>query len=204
LRILLVDDHLLIQQAIAHMLSAQPGIDVVGGARSVQDALVQARLHKPDCILMDFSLPDGTGLEAAQAIRAEFPDVKIIFLTMHEDEDKIFDAIRQGAQGYLPKHITAHQLVEYLRALELGEYAIPPQYTRRIIHEFAHSPLNRTGSQADAANLTPRELQVLEELKRGATNREIAARLVISEQTVKNHVSQILKKQHIKSRHEID
>lgn len=79
------------------MLSAQPGIDVVGGARSVQDALVQARLHKPDCILMDFSLPDGTGLEAAQAIRAEFPDVKIIFLTMHEDEDKIFDAIRQGA-----------------------------------------------------------------------------------------------------------
>jgi DNA-binding NarL/FixJ family response regulator len=186
------------------MLSAQPDIDVVGGARSVQEALVLARQHKPDCILMDFSLPDGTGLEAAHAIRAELPDIKIVFLTMHEDEEKIFDAIRQGAQGYLPKHITANQLVEYLRALQQGEYAISPQYTKRIIDKFAHSPMPKTTSQTDGTILTPRELQILHELKTGATNREIAARLVISEQTVKNHVSQILKKQNIKSRHEID
>lgn len=204
MRILLVEDHLLIQQALAHMLGSQPDITVVGGARSVQDAVTLARQHKPDCILMDFSLPDGTGLDAAQAILAEQPGIKIIFLTIHEDEDKIFDAIRHGAQGYLPKHITSAQLVEYLRALKRGEYAIEPQYTKRIIDAFVHSNPSKAASQADNSNLTARERQILQELKTGATNREIADRLVISEQTVKNHVSQILKKLNVKSRHEID
>jgi DNA-binding NarL/FixJ family response regulator len=204
LRILLVEDHLLIQQSLALLLSAEPDITVVGGARSVQEAVTQAGKLNPDCILMDFSLPDGTGLEAARAILAEQPHIHIVFLTIHEDEEKIFDAIRQGARGYLPKHITSAQLLEYLRSLQQGEYAIGPQHTRRIIDEFAHSHLRKAESQADTSNLTRRERQVLEELKTGATNREIAARLVISEQTVKNHVSRILKKRNIKSRHEID
>lgn len=199
MRILLVEDYLLIQQAMAHLLSAQPDITVVGGASSVQEAVAQARQHKPDCILMDFSLPDGTGLDAAQAILAEQPNIKIVFLSIHEDEEKIFDALRHGAHGYLPKHINSTKLLEYLRGLEQGEYAIEPQHTRRIIDEFAHSALPKT----DISNLTRREVQVLQELKTGATNREIAARLMISEQTVKNHVSQILKKRNISSRHEI-
>jgi two-component system nitrate/nitrite response regulator NarL len=203
MRILLVEDHLLFQQSLAHLLGSQPDITVVGGARSVQEAVTLARQHNPDCVLMDFSLPDGTGLDAAQAILAEHPKVKIVFLTIHEDEDKIFDAIRQGAQGYLPKHISSTQLLEYLRALEHGEYAIEPQYTKRIIAEFKNSPKPKAAVQTDTSNLTPRELQVLQVLKTGASNREIAARLVISEQTVKNHVSQILKKQNIKSRHEL-
>jgi two-component system, NarL family, nitrate/nitrite response regulator NarL len=203
MRILLVEDHLLIQQAMAHLLSAQPDITVVGGARTVQEAVSQSRRHNPDCILMDFSLPDGTGLEAAQAILAEQPHIKIVFLTIHEDEDKIFDAIRHGAQGYLPKHINSAQLLEYLRALKQGDYAIQPQYLKRIIDKFAHSPSPKAAPQEDASDLTPRELEVLQELKTGASNREIAARLVISEQTVKNHVSRILKKRNIKSRHEI-
>lgn len=204
MRILLVEDHLLIQQALAHMLSSQPDITVVGGARSVQDAVTLARQLNPDCILMDFSLPDGTGLDAAQAILAEQPNIKIVFLTIHEDEEMIFDAIRHGAQGYLPKHITSDQLVEYLWALKRGEYAIEPKYTKRIIDAFVHSNSSKKASQADTSTLTQRELQVLQMLKTGATNREIAARLVISEQTVKNHVSRILKKRNIKSRHEID
>ena len=152
---------------------------------------------------MDFSLPDGTGLEVAQAILAEQPNIKIVFLSIHEDEEKIFEAIRQGAWGYLPKRVSSAQLLEYLRALKWGEYAIEPEYTRRIINEFAHSPSPPAASEADTSGLTPRELQILQELKTGATNREIAARLVISEQTVKNHVSRILKKQNIKSRYEI-
>jgi DNA-binding NarL/FixJ family response regulator len=204
MRILLVEDHLLIQQGLALLLSSQPDITVVGGARSVQEALAQSRKHNPDCILMDFSLPDGTGLDAARAILAEQPNIKIVFLTIHEDEDKVFEAIRHGAQGYLPKHITSAQLVEYLRALQRGEYAIDPRFTKRIIAEFAHSPKPQAETQAETSDLTPRELQVLRELKTGATNREIAVRLVISEQTVKNHVSQILKKRNIKSRHELE
>lgn len=199
MRILLVEDHLLIQQAFAHLLSSQPDITVVGGARSVQEAVAQAHQHHPDCILMDFLLPDGTGLQAAQTILAEQPDIKIVFLTIHEDEEKIFDALRQGAYGYLPKHITSGKLLEYLRGVERGEYAFEPRHTRRIIDEFAHSRLPKTNT----SNLTRREVQVLQELQTGATNREIAARLTISVQTVKNHVSQILKKQNINSRHEI-
>lgn len=140
MRILLVEDHLLIQQSLAHLLSSQPGIIVVGGARSVGEAVTQARQHNPDCVLMDFSLPDGTGLQAARAILAQQPTTKIVFLTVHEDEEKLFDAIQQGAQGYLPKHISSARLLEYLRALKQGEYAIEPKFTKRIIDEFAKSP----------------------------------------------------------------
>jgi DNA-binding NarL/FixJ family response regulator len=129
MRILLVEDHLLIQQAIAHLLNAQRDISVVGGARSVQEAVTQARQLNPDCILMDFSLPDGTGLEAAQAILSAQPNIKIVFLTIHEDEEKKFDAIRQGAQGYLTKHITSAQLLKYLRALQRRE---TPAYPNRM------------------------------------------------------------------------
>jgi DNA-binding NarL/FixJ family response regulator len=153
---------------------------------------------------MDFSLPDGTGLDATQAILAEQPDIKIVFLTIHEEEERLFDAIRQGAQGYLPKHITSAQLLEYLRALQQGEYAIEPRYTKRIIDEFARSLAPDAASEADTSDLTLRELQVLQELRTGATNREIAARLTISEQTVKNHVSHILKKRNIRSRRELE
>jgi DNA-binding NarL/FixJ family response regulator len=205
MRVLLVEDHLLIQQALAHLLNSQPDITVVGGARSVQEAVTLARQHCPDCILMDFSLPDGTGLDATRAILAEQPDMKIVFLTIHEEEEKIFDAIRQGARGFLPKHVTSTQLVEYLRALKQGDYAMDPKNIRRIIEQFAHSPLppRPPAASLDADTLTPRELEILQELKTGATNRDIAERLVISEQTVKNHVSRILKKRNLKSRYEL-
>lgn len=140
MRILLVEDHLLIQQSLAYLLSSQPGIIVVGGARSVREAVTQSRQHNPDCILMDFSLPDGTGVEAARTILEQQPTIKIVFLTVHEDEEKLFEAIQQGAQGYLPKHISSAQLLEYLQALKQGEYAIEPKFTKRIIDEFAKSP----------------------------------------------------------------
>lgn len=136
MRMLLVDYHLLIQQAIGHLLNSQPDITVVGGARTVREAVTQARKHKPDCILMDFSLPDGTGLEAAQAILAEQPNIKIVFLTVHEDEQQLFEAIWHGARGYLSKHISSTELLEHLRGLAQREYAIEHQYTRHIISEY--------------------------------------------------------------------
>jgi DNA-binding NarL/FixJ family response regulator len=203
MRILLVEDHILFQESLGRLLDAQPDVTVVGGATSVLEAVVKAREFKPDVILMDFTLPDGTGVGAAQTILAEQPTIKIIFLTIHEDDEKIFDAIRHGAVGYLPKNVTSTRLLAYLRGLERGEVAIQPEFTARILKEFAHMPKREEVTAEATAKLTPRQREILRELKTGATNRQIAARLVISEQTVKNHVSRILKKLSLKSRHEL-
>ncbi|HSL46884.1 MAG TPA: response regulator transcription factor [Anaerolineales bacterium] len=203
MRIMIVEDHVLFQESLGRLLDSQSNMSVVAGATSVEDALLKARKFKPDVILMDFTLPDGTGVDATQAILAEQPTIKIVFLTIHEEDQMIFDAIRHGAVGYLPKNVTSSHLLSYLRGLERGEVAITPATTARLLKEFAHlSP--REDVSADAASrLTARQREILRELKTGATNRQIAARLVISEQTVKNHVSRVLKKLNIKSRHEL-
>jgi DNA-binding NarL/FixJ family response regulator len=203
MRILLVEDHLLFQESLGRLLDAQPDLSVVGGATTVMDAIVKARTLKPDVILMDFTLPDGTGVDATKTILGEQPNIKIIFLTIHEDDEKIFDAIRHGAVGYLPKNVTSSRLLTYLRGLEHGEVAIQPEVTARILKEFAHMPAREDTNGESTARLTPRQREILRELKTGATNRQIAARLVISEQTVKNHVSRVLKKLNLKSRHEL-
>ena len=203
MRILLVEDHLLFQESLGRTLDVQADMTVVGGAGSVQEAVEKARQFKPDVILMDFTLPDGTGVDAARAILAEKPNTKIVFLTIHEDDEKIFEAIRHGAHGFLLKNVTSSQLLDYLRNLERGELAINPEITKRIIKEFAQmSPREDLAAEA-VSKLTPRQREILKELKTGATNRQIATRLVISEQTVKNHVSRVLKKLNIKSRHEL-
>jgi DNA-binding NarL/FixJ family response regulator len=203
MRILLVEDHLLFQESLGRLLDAQPDMSIVGGATTIVEAITKARALKPDVILMDFTLPDGTGVEATQTILGEQPAVKIIFLTIHEDDEKIFDAIRHGAVGYLPKSVTSSRLLTYLRGLEHGEVAIQPEFTARILKEFANLPARADTNGEAAARLTPRQREILRELKTGATNRQIAARLVISEQTVKNHVSRVLKKLNLKSRHEL-
>ena len=203
MRILLVEDHILFQESLGRLLDTQPDLSVVGGATTVMDAIVKARALKPDVILMDFTLPDGTGVEATKSIVAEQPGIKIIFLTIHEDDERIFDAIRHGAVGYLPKNVTSSRLLAYLRGLEHGEVAIQPEYTARILKEFAHMPAREDTNGESTARLTPRQREILRELKTGATNRQIAARLVISEQTVKNHVSRVLKKLNVKCRHEL-
>jgi DNA-binding NarL/FixJ family response regulator len=203
MRILLVEDHLLFQESLGRLLDAQRDLSVVGGATSVLEAVAKANQLRPDVILMDFTLPDGTGVEATQAILAKHPAIKIIFLTIHEEDEKIFDAIRHGAVGYLPKNVTSSRLLAYLRGLERGEVAIQPEFTARILKEFANLPPREDIAGEATARLTARQRDILRELKTGATNREIAARLVISEQTVKNHVSRVLKKLNIKSRHEL-
>src|SRR5919108_1344281 len=140
MRILLVEDHILFQESLGRLLDSQSDMTVVGGATSVQEAVAKARQLKPDVILMDFTLPDGTGVDATEAILADVPSTKIIFLTIHEEDEKVFDAIRHGAVGYLPKNVTSSRLVGYLRGLERGEVAIQPEVTARILHEFAKLP----------------------------------------------------------------
>ncbi|MBK8988310.1 MAG: response regulator transcription factor [Chloroflexi bacterium] len=202
MRVLVVDDHILFQEGIASLLNKQPDLTVVGGAGSVKEAITKSLCLQPDVVLMDFSLPDGTGLEATQAILAQRPSTKIVFLTIHEDDERLFQAIRCGARGYLLKNTPVDQLLAYLRGLGNDEVALSPASISRILEEFAQSPVHEASEPEIAAQLTARQIEVLRELRRGATNREIANNLFISEQTVKNHISHILSTLKLNSRYE--
>jgi DNA-binding NarL/FixJ family response regulator len=203
MRILVVDDHILFQAGIASLLNKQPDLTVVGGATSVKEAVAKACLLQPDVVLMDFTLSDGTGLEATKAILAERPSTKIVFLTMHEEDERLIQAMRYGAKGYLLKNTPVAQLLAYLRGLEHGEAALPLAFVSRILEEFAQQTPAYNGPEPEIlGQLTSRQLDVLRQLKSGASNKQIATNLVISEQTVKNHISHILTVLNLHSRHE--
>jgi DNA-binding NarL/FixJ family response regulator len=201
MRILLVDDHVLFREGLVSLLNGQPDFRVVGQAGSVVEAKTMARQLCPDLILMDFGLPDGTGLDATQAILAEQPEIKIVFLTVHEEDDRLFAAIRSGAKGYLLKNVPVTKLLTFLRGTEQGEAAISAAMASRILAEFSRLESPRRDRLA-TGELTLRELEVLRELASGASNREIADRLVIAENTVKNHVRNVLAKLNLRNRRE--
>jgi DNA-binding NarL/FixJ family response regulator len=205
IRILLVDDHILFRQGLVSLLDAQPDISVVGEAGSAREAISKAEALEPDLVLMDFGLPDGNGLDATRVILADRPETDIVFLTVHEEDDRLFAALRSGAKGYLLKNVPIAKLLEFLRGVERGEAALSPDMTSRVVDEFARlEPLSETPtpSQSGPDELTTRELEVLKELVTGATNRQIADDLVISENTVKNHIRSILTKLGVKNRRE--
>lgn len=199
MRVLLVDDHVLFREALVSLLEAQPDLKVVGQADSMRDAIVLTRNVLPDLVLMNIVLPDGTGAEAIRAILAERPETKIVVLTLSEEDDQLFEAIRAGAIGYLSKHVCVAVLFKTLQGVMRGEAGISGITARRILDEFAR--LSPTRSD-EGALLTSREVEVLRELANGASNQAIAERLVISENTVKNHVRNILLKLHFHSRRE--
>ncbi len=202
-KILLVDDHVLFREGLAGLLNAQPDFDVVGQASSVRQAITMVRDLQPDLVLMDFGLPDGTGLDATQVILAEWTETDIVFLTVHEEDDRLFAAIRSGAKGYLLKNVPIAKLLAFLRGIEYGEAAITGEMTSRILDEFARIKPSHESDQVEPGELTLRELEVLQEVATGATNREIANRLTIAENTVKNHVRNILAKLELKNRREV-
>jgi len=198
--VLLVDDHALFSEGLASLLASQPDFTVIGKAGSVQEAIAMARDLRPDLVLMDFTLPDGTGLEATSTILSERPETQIVFLTIHEEDDRLFSAIRSGAKGYLLKNVPVVTLLAYLRRLEQGEAAISGTMTSHILNELARTEPAHGPVSDDLSALTTRELDVLRELATGASNREIAKRLFISENTVKNHVSNVLSKLNLHNR----
>ncbi len=202
LNILLTDDHILFRQGLVSLLNSQPGFKIIGEASSVKESIIKARELKPDLVLMDFSLPDGTGLDATQAILADRPGTNIVFLTVHEEDDRLFAAIRSGAKGYLLKNVPIARLLDLLQGIERGEAALSLAMTSRVLDEFARLESPREPTYAVPTKLTTRELEVLQELVSGATNREIAERFVIAENTVKNHVSNILSKLNLRNRRE--
>jgi DNA-binding NarL/FixJ family response regulator len=201
-KVLIVDDHVLFREGLVSLLNSQPDIKVIGEAGCVTEAIAMARELEPDLILMDFGLPDGTGLDATQAILAERPESKIVFLTVHEQDDRLFAAIRGGAKGYLLKNVPVSKLLDYLRGVERGEAAISPAMTSQILDEFARGGGARGPGPDELGGLTSRELEVLQELATGASNQEIADRLVIAENTVKVHVRNVLAKLDLRNRRE--
>jgi DNA-binding NarL/FixJ family response regulator len=199
LRILLADDHSLFRKGVASELSSNAGIQIVGEAKNGFEAISMAREVHPDIILMDLNMPHCSGSEAAQVIKAEMPDVHILILTVHNDDDHLFKAIKSGADGYLLKDIEPDELVDMLERTQRGEAAIDGRLAVRILNEFRQQE-STTMSDNQPQTLTTREHDVLKRLVKGETNQEIATALVITENTVKMHVRNILDKLHLQNR----
>jgi DNA-binding NarL/FixJ family response regulator len=197
MKIIIVDDHILFREGLAAIIRSEPDIEIIGQAGTVQEAIETVKVLKPDMVLMDFSLPDGTGADATRAILKEHPKCKIIFLTMSEEDEHLFAAVRSGAKGYLLKNMHPSKLVSTLRSVQKGESALSRSMTLRLMEELART---KEPSQTGDPTLTRREMEVLRELASGVSNQEIADHLFISENTVKYHVHSILEKLNLSDR----
>lgn len=201
--IFLVDDHTLFREGLASLLEHEPGFRVVGQAGSVSEAVRLAPPLNPDLILMDFSLPDGNGPEATQQILDRVPQANIVFLTIHDSGDFLYSAIHSGAKGFLLKNMPVNKLVASIHALEQGELAVAPAMVKTLFESARNMPAVKTSLDNEINELTFREVEVIRELAHNSSNREIAQRLVITENTVKSHVHSILEKLCCKNRREV-
>jgi DNA-binding NarL/FixJ family response regulator len=197
MKIIIVDDHILFREGLAAIIRSESDIQISGQAGSVREAIEIVKELKPDMVLMDFGLPDGTGADATRAILQEHPDCKVVFLTMSEEDEDLFAAIRSGAKGYLLKNMHPSKLVASLRSVQQGQSAISRVMTLRLMEELART---KEPPRVDGPTLTRREMEVLRELASGFSNQEIAERLFIAENTVKYHVHSILEKLNLSDR----
>ncbi|ANY67412.1 DNA-binding response regulator [Paenibacillus sp. BIHB 4019] len=197
-RILIVDDHHHAREGIRAILQAEPLFEVVGEGCSGLEALVLTEQLMPDLILMDINMKEMDGLEATKEIKARYPYVKIVIITVSDDITHLFEALKKGAQGYLLKNLNPGAWREYLKAIALDEAPLSRELAQRILQEFALAGAGR--QQAEESPLTAREQDILRCVAQGAANRDIAGMLMISEHTVKNHLKNILQKLHLDNR----
>jgi DNA-binding NarL/FixJ family response regulator len=198
LRLLVVDDHEVVRQGLVALLDRRPGFQVVAEAGTVQESISQARLHRPDIVVMDVRLPDGSGVEACREIRAELPETRVIMLTSFPDDEAVLSAIVAGASGYLLKQIRARDLVSALEAVGRGESLLDPAVTERVLERVRRIAAGESSDELSV--LTPQERKVLMLVAEGKTNKEIASEVFLSDKTVKNYVSSILSKLNLERR----
>jgi two-component system, NarL family, response regulator LiaR len=193
--VLIVDDHAVVRQGLRTFLDLQPDIKVVGEAADGTEALAQAQALLPDIILMDLVMPNQDGVSATRAITSAVPSSKVLVLTSFSEDEKVFASIKAGAHGYLMKDVLPPELVKAIRTVYRGEAQLHPEIARKLMNEFS-TPV----PTAPKHDLTERELDVLRLIAQGKSNKEIADDLILSEKTVKTHVSNILQKLHLSDR----
>jgi len=204
MRVLIADDHPLFRDGLRSLLEAR-GIDVVAEARNGREAVEQAHRLAPDVVLMDLNMPELGGLEATRLISATQPAVRVVVLTASEDDADLFEAIKSGAQGYLFKNLDSAEFFQLLDGVAQGQPALTPTLARKLLTEFARPQAPASAAIAgEAHSLTEREREVLTLLVQGVTsNRDLAERLVVSENTVKYHLRNILDKLHVQNRAQV-
>ncbi|HEX2042025.1 MAG TPA: response regulator transcription factor [Acidimicrobiales bacterium] len=203
--VVVADDHELFRRGMQTVLATEAGFQVLAQAADGEEAVTKVAELAPDVVLMDVRMPGIDGIEAARRIRQATPSTRVVMLTISDEEDDLYDAVRAGANGYLLKDASLQDVAAAVRAVARGESLISPSMASKLLAEFtavtggAESPGEKEGDEG-TPRLSPREIEVLKLVAQGRTNREVAAALHLSENTVKNHVANILDKLHLRSR----
>lgn len=208
IRVLLVDDQKLIRQGIQTLLELEPDLQVVGTAENGRDGIAAVEQLRPDVVLMDVRMPEMDGVAATRVLSERLPQIGVIILTTFDDDEYVFEGLKAGARGYLLKDVSSDDIAAAVRTVAAGGALIQPSIARKVVAEFSRLAAGPSGSSAAGAPpidplvqpLTERELEVLRALASGLSNREIADKLVITEGTVKNHVSNLLAKLDVRDR----
>lgn len=197
IRVLVVDDHELFRQGVSTIIKLHPAIEVVGEAGDGQTAIDLYKMHRPDVVIMDIHMPIMSGLEATRIMRDFDPVARILILTVSDTEDALFEAVKSGASGYVLKNASPQSVIDSLQRVYAGEPVIPGNLAVKIIHELSAPKIAKVPT---VDPLTEREIDVLRQLSTGSSNRDIAGALYISENTVRNHIRNILEKLHLNNR----
>jgi two-component system response regulator NreC len=202
IRLLLVDDHAVVRSGLKMLLTNEADMEIVGEAASGSEAVAGAGSARPDVILMDIGLPDMSGIEAARVIKSRHPQIAIVALTIHEDEEYFFKMLEAGASGYVPKRAAPEELITAIRTAANGEVYLYPSLAKLLVKDYL-SQDHSAESKSALDELTEREQEVLSKLAEGAANDQIAAALVISPKTVERHRENIMRKLNLHSRSEL-
>jgi DNA-binding NarL/FixJ family response regulator len=201
IRLLIVDDHEVVRLGLKTLLNDETDLEVIAEAGSAEAAIIQVGMSKPDVVILDIQLPGRSGLEVCKEITRKFPNSKVIILTSHGGDNFIEQAIRAGASGYILKQVGNEELIRAIRAVYRGEMALDPKTSARVIAQL--DKLSRQNEQNAFSELSPREMDVLMLVSKGESNKEVGKVLNLTETTVRNYISNMLEKLHLRNRIEL-